>query len=283
MTFKRRLQGEAHRRNKFRLTLPLAEVPALDDAQRMPELRNKARAQAQANGEVQAIVQAMLCTQFFLELDTHPEYSAGIWEVRASIRCRSPDARAVVRRLREEYPAAMFVKDRDSLLGPVEELDICETCGLYRRKVGFTVRDLDEDVRIALQLDDARRWSISAFQPSRKMRWFVERQGLDAPFGCADHADNGTGDGRACGCEAKKTNTCMSRATTQSTKPARSIGRRMGRAPIPTAPGGVESGGVKQAPCSKAGDTHHIRGGSRKRKRVGRDDPEAPKKVRRRW
>lgn len=234
MTFKRHLQGEAERSNKFRLTLPLTDLPALDDAQRVPELRDKARAQAQTDCEIQTIVHAMLCTQFFLELDSLPTYVGGSWEVRATIRCRSPNPRAVVRRLLEEYTAAAFVKDKDCLLAPVEELDICEDCGLYRRRVRFAVRDLDEDVGIAVQSDETRRWSISAFQPSRKMRWFVERQGLDSPFGSADHVNNSVGDGRPCGCVSRRRGKFVVKVTSQSSKSSRSVCMKFNQIPVET-------------------------------------------------
>ncbi|KAL1620002.1 hypothetical protein SLS56_009846 [Neofusicoccum ribis] len=97
MTFKRHMQGESERHNKFRLTLPLADVPALDDAQRIPELREKAHTQAETDSEIQTIVQAMLCTQFFLELDALPIYSFGLEKNIPSLRLSKTEIPYLVR------------------------------------------------------------------------------------------------------------------------------------------------------------------------------------------
>lgn len=176
-----------------RMNLPLDYLPPLDCSDAMDDLRGRARRHvandAEAMAEVVAITNTLLTTQFFFELTGHPVFCEGNWQVSGTIRCRSPNAVAVVCRILDEYPNSVLVKDNNEILGALSLRDVCSCCILYKKSVEFLVRSLEQPVQIAFELRNGTGRSamhaISALQIPRKIQWFIQQQLLDDPFAIA--------------------------------------------------------------------------------------------------
>ena len=118
------------------------------------------------------------------ELDQVPCYRDQ-YICTGSIRCRSPDRRALIARILQEYPAAAFTTDQYVSLGYINERNLCMSCGLYRKAVSFSVYHPSQVVRIYLRFNRLHKQVISGFPQT--VLWFVERQKLHAQFGRSDH------------------------------------------------------------------------------------------------
>ena len=56
-----------------------------------------------------------------------------------SICCRSPDTRALIKRILQEYPAALFTMEDSTSLGYISDYSLCAACGYYYKVINFKV------------------------------------------------------------------------------------------------------------------------------------------------
>ncbi|KAI9766696.1 MAG: hypothetical protein M1840_006340 [Geoglossum simile] len=197
-----RLDEEA-RDNNFRLNIPLKMEPPLDEANKMDELRQRVHLHLRTHDDTPSIARALWSSSFFFELDEIPISQGGWYECRGSIRCRSPNSRALIALLVQEFPSALFTTDRNITLGHMNEGDLCVECGLYRKAVKFYVYHPGQAVTIFLRLNQLYCRKISGF--SNPMSWFIQQQRLDADFGRPDHKSPESPLYRKCDCPTSRT------------------------------------------------------------------------------
>lgn len=101
-------------------------------------------------------------------------------------RCRNP-GEAMVELLERVHPSRLaFVTNTRTLGYYGGRRDLCPLCRQYRTQVEFSVRQLGQSITIRVQSPRSPQRKIGCFQT---MEWFIDWQGLSAPFGKADQRD----------------------------------------------------------------------------------------------
>ena len=154
---------------------------AIDDVNRIDELRVCAHSQSQNDGFGQTTAFALLISGFFFELTSAPLYENGKVCCKGSIRCRL-QGQLIVQALNRVHPSELIFMTDHEIVGYYKgDEDLCHMCRRYGKNVEFVVHHLDESVSIFLQSVIEGRRQISGFP--RTMRWFQDQQGLNVPFG----------------------------------------------------------------------------------------------------
>ncbi|EXJ72783.1 uncharacterized protein A1O5_03930 [Cladophialophora psammophila CBS 110553] len=167
----------------FRLTLELpGPEPAIDDYDSIEVLSSAVRLQPSGPETRRGVLMALLISSLFFELQEMPSYGDGMYYCHGSVRCRSSGALKSLLKLHPLGNLELF-KDGNSLGVFLSEQDICGTCRRYRKPVHFFVKDLDDEINLCVKWDIDQTRKISAMP--RRVSWFVDRQGLDMPFGSA--------------------------------------------------------------------------------------------------
>ncbi|KAF7445907.1 Patatin domain containing protein [Pyrenophora tritici-repentis] len=172
------------RHKYFRINIALSREPALDDVSKMPELEDLA-ATFLRGYDFASITQALFAASFFFELHRKPIAKRTSVVCSGFIRSRSPDTRALVERILQEYPAASFTTEDGTSLGYVGGPSLCAICGLYCKVVNLKVHHVDQNISIYLQFNRLGQHRISGFPQS--MTQFARLQLLDTRFGRSDH------------------------------------------------------------------------------------------------
>ena len=176
--------GDENPKHHFRLNVDLDKVPPIDDVDCMEKMRASVALQRDATHEGIELASAILIASFYFELDAVPRYEAGLFRCEGSIFCRN-DARAVIRALMKiDRCPSKFFKDEAHLAECGGASEVCRECCRYRKRVAFYVKDLNSLITIYLSSSGGKRRRISGFPQT--LRWFVERQRLDAAFGAPD-------------------------------------------------------------------------------------------------
>jgi len=198
----------------IRVNMAMQSVTELDDAARLPAIKSWS-AQFLRNFDFRNTNRAMFSASFFLELNGLPrEDKAGCISV-GTIRCRSPDPPALLKRILEEYPQAYFVLDEDGYLGQINDAHVCIMCKMYCKDVRF-IRKEDQDLNLYLRFDRYHKKLVSGFPQS--LSDLSRKQMLDAVFGRSDHRALVVAPLRRCRCPKP--------AKRQSSDHARSTKRR---------------------------------------------------------
>jgi hypothetical protein len=184
---------EKHR--YFRINMALEREPALDDVGDIEAMEKLARTFLKSY-DLSSITQALFAVSFFFELHHKPLQNRRHRTCHGFIRCRSPDTRALIKRILVEYPAAYFTMEDGTNLGLLDNRALCKTCGLYCQFVAFEVCQLDHSISIFLKFDHLSKHRISGFPGT--MSQFSTRQLLDAEFGRPDHRVSNYA--TSCGC-----------------------------------------------------------------------------------
>ncbi|KAJ6284205.1 hypothetical protein J3E71DRAFT_360380 [Bipolaris maydis] len=172
------------RHKYFRINIPLSKEPLLDDVSKMPELEGLASNFLESYN-FSSLTQALFVNSFFFELFSKPVTRMRSIVCSGSIRCRSPDTRALVERILEEYPNAAFTTEDGTSLGRINSSSICATCGYYCKTVQFKAYHVDQRISIYLQFSNLIQHNISGFPQS--LAQLIRLQLLDADFGRPDH------------------------------------------------------------------------------------------------
>jgi hypothetical protein len=188
------------RHKYFRINIAMDREPPLDDVGKIPELENLA-ATFLRGYDFSSITQSLFAASFFFELHRKP-VARGASVCSGSIRCRSPDTRALIERILQEYPAASFTMKDGVSLGNIGGCSLCATCGYYRKVVNFKVYHVDQSVSIHVQFNRLGRHRISGFPQS--MTQFARLQLLDAEFGRSDHQTADYASTSGCQCRITK-------------------------------------------------------------------------------
>jgi hypothetical protein len=171
---------EGSRGNYFRFdpSLP-APLPAMDDTDCMDQLSRRVRISQDWEG-YRSATRALLISCLYFQLECEPEYQAGQYCCVGTIHSRIP-ARPLIRQLfLMDVGRPTFYKDNLNL-GIVLSFDnICVVCENFSLAVRFFVQRLEELITLSLRIGPFSR-PLSNFPNS--MKWFLEEQRLDCPFG----------------------------------------------------------------------------------------------------
>lgn len=172
------------KKNYFRLNVPLDGAALIDDIEGMGSLRESVRSQPDTTRL--SIVQTLLMSCFYFELDSRLRQEGGSIRVRGSIRCRV-EPRLMTSALKTAgFYAIDFATDFETISQSCEpENDICSACQRFQKRVTFYVRNIKEPVCIYGRSDFAIKYRISGFPQT--MEWFEKQQGLEAVFGNEVH------------------------------------------------------------------------------------------------
>jgi hypothetical protein len=159
--------------------------PSLDDALKIPEMKDAvAHTVSQDQDGMIAILDAMIASLFYFELDGLPETRRGELFCSGHIYCRAD--------LRADGLRYLYTRLRDTSSwflvqgNPVKCVErIPKSLPPFKRKVGFRVKHDDELVTISIRGITRTSISISGFPTT--VRQLVMCQRLDVVFGTVDH------------------------------------------------------------------------------------------------
>jgi hypothetical protein len=203
----------SERHKYFRINIALEHEPPLDDVGKIPEMESLAGTFLKGY-DLSSINQALFAASFFFELQK-PFTSRQFCSYRGSIRCRSPNARALIERILEEYPDTFFMTEAGTNLGLVNARNLCVTCSVYIQEVVFRVGHLNQNMSIFLNFNRLSQHRISGFPEA--MSQFSRRQLLDADFGRPDHSVKNYAT-IGCMCTVTKKRKRIATITTKTTK-----------------------------------------------------------------
>ena len=167
-------------------------LPELDDVCSLEAMSNMDF--AVPDGLVRAILASAL---FFFELDESPAQGNASFHCRGSVLCSQPNSAKILQRILVEFPGARFQSSQDHDLGSIDPVDICQSCGYFRKRVAFRVASLDERFSIEIA-NDTFRERIGGFPKSAQE--FLDEQKAYAQFGRADHQNLEWPRRRSCYC-----------------------------------------------------------------------------------
>ena len=181
---------------RLNVLLPTSE-PAIDDTSRMSEMQDSVRLNPQLIDICQKTVYALLMASFYFELDGLPRNLPGArFQCSGMIRCRLP-GEAMVELLQRVHPSRLTFVANTRILGHYGgKHDLCSLCRRYRKQIEFSVRDLGQSMSIRVQSQKETQRKIGCFPQT--MQWFIDQQGLNAPFGTAYHKDLQGGSCKMC-------------------------------------------------------------------------------------
>ncbi|KAI1676214.1 hypothetical protein KJE20_14192, partial [Pyrenophora tritici-repentis] len=113
---------ERHR--YFRVNIALSTEPGLDDVSKIPDLEDLT-ATFLHGYDFTSITQALFAAAFFFELHQKPIANRTLLTCFGSIRCRSPNKRALIERILQEYPDASFAMEDGTSLGNISDSSLC--------------------------------------------------------------------------------------------------------------------------------------------------------------
>lgn len=203
------------RHKYFRINIPLSKEPLLDDVSKMPELEDLAATFLESY-DFSNLTQAIFASSFFFELFSKPVTRMTSVVCSGSIRCRSPDTRALIKRILQEYPNASFATEDGTSLGRIDRSSICATCGYYCKVVRFKAYHIDQRISIYLQFNSLAQHRISGFPQS--LTQLARLQLLDANFGRSDHQAVGYACTSTCNCDNSKKRKRAMPSKTESSK-----------------------------------------------------------------
>lgn len=176
---------ERKRNDYIRLNpvLPTKE-PAIDNTDRMHELRETVHV-LEMYWECERTLYALFVTSFYFELIRLERIREGLYRCYGTIRCRL-SGKSILESLAKINVQNLIFSTDVEILGNYEgRADLCLLCFRYQKKVDFLVRHPTELMTIYGESVVHGRRKISAFPQT--MRWFEDRQELNAPFGTAFH------------------------------------------------------------------------------------------------
>ena len=191
-----------NRSNYFRMNVPLPEKTlAIDEVERVVEHADTITDSAVCTKQCERVLYALVVASLYFELCEAPIFLAGSRLLcSGTIRARI-QGKILVKLLTKLSPCALkFVTKTEELGSYQASDDLCPECYCYQLPVSFIVRDTSEPILISLESRLRGTRKLSAFPQT--IKWFVDRQGLDADFGVPYHRDSSY---RSCrGCQMKR-------------------------------------------------------------------------------
>ena len=162
----------------FRLNLDIpGDGPAMDDVDRMDELRDAVHKSLGNGQKVRRIAFALLISSFFFELTSFPFFHGGRFYCSGVIRCRL-SGRQIYGALKNISQSTYVFMMNNEVVGHLDfENDFCGHCHRYRKQVEFIVGQLANPITLYTQNIDHGKRPMSAFP--RAVAWFIQQQRLE--------------------------------------------------------------------------------------------------------
>ncbi|KAK4550937.1 hypothetical protein LTR86_011324, partial [Recurvomyces mirabilis] len=146
-------------------------LPRLDDAECIPDLRSRVKADCDRIcwSEIKL---SLAASCFFFELDSRPKYSrGGEYLCKGAIRARGGfcETRALLQSISQGR--VQFLKNEERLADITLDEGLCRSCGKFNLPIRFFVSDLDNEVTISIRLENDMERRISSFP--QRMSWFT--------------------------------------------------------------------------------------------------------------
>lgn len=182
------LDKESHNDYKCLNIFLSINEPGINNTSWMGELQKSMHLNMQLMKNCQTTVYALLITAFYFELDSLPRnLPEGRFQCFRTICCRL-SGKVIVELLEQVHPSQLvFITNMRTLGYYNERCDLCLMCQRYWKKVEFNVCDLGQLTYIGVRSPKRPQRKISAFP--KTMQWFIDWQGLNAPFEKAYHKD----------------------------------------------------------------------------------------------
>ena len=169
----------------FRFNITLSEDGSkLDDVGQMEQLKRCVQLHPTGNDDRIHTASALLIGSFFFELQCLPVFEAGRYLCQGWIRCRN-DFDSIFHSLTNMHGSSGEFQVNTERLGQVNPKDLCRSCGTYRKRIAFYVKELEDTVTIKVAFRERVTRKVSGFPNC--MRWFIEQQHLAADFGSLHH------------------------------------------------------------------------------------------------
>lgn len=160
--------------------------PGLDDALRIPEMKKiVSKSVEHDKGRIAAIVDSIMASMFYFELDGHPALQDGELRCSGHIYCRA-DLQA--KGLRYLYTQLRDTSSWFLIQGsPVRCVNrIPRGLPPFKKEVSFRVNHEDELITMSIRGITKNSRSISGFPTT--LRQLIKSQRLDSVFGTVDHS-----------------------------------------------------------------------------------------------
>lgn len=158
--------------------------PRLDEAKRIPELKLKVQEDPSLTRDIDIVVQCMVASLFYFELDSLPEKREGKYSgtgyILCSIRRNDPAFQVLLHKLLSN--SAEFLLDSNPIPGSLQDTSYFDKNGNFRKRIEFHTPG---KFTISLKQGSWNPCDISASPFS--VNNLVRAQGLDAFFGRSDH------------------------------------------------------------------------------------------------
>ena len=158
--------------------------PRLDDARSIPELISKVETDQRLSASIDEVAHCLTASLFYFELDSTPDRYDGKYVITGHILCS-------IRRSDSAFEALFRKLSRDSVRfwlndWPMPELITDPSCFGKDRNFRMPVRiETSDRFTMSLKQGEAKACNISGSPFS--VKGLIAAQGLDAPFGRADH------------------------------------------------------------------------------------------------
>ena len=169
---------------RLNVTLPENDT-GLDDTTRLNDFEQCVKSDSLLPEHCEQAVYALFAASFYFELDGIPHKFGSGFRCLGTIRCRLPGP-AMVALLHRLNPWRLAFVTNNRLLGDYEgKQDLCPDCHRYYKRIQFHVTDLEQRISIYMASVERPKKRLSAFPQT--MKWFIDQQGLNSPFGTAHH------------------------------------------------------------------------------------------------
>ena len=161
-----------------------ATEPRLDDTRSIPELKSKVEMDYSLSARIDTIARCMIASLFYFELDSLPERHDGKYIVTGHILCSitrsDPAFGALLSKLANN--SAGFLMNDWPIPGTFDDTSFIGKDGNFRKRV-----DLDTFGKFTISLKEGDAEPCNISRSPFSIENLIAAQGLDAPFGRADH------------------------------------------------------------------------------------------------
>jgi hypothetical protein len=177
-------QKVRHRFHRLNVRFKGAE-PCLDDADSMPALKSQVpEAICGMENDIRAVLDAMLATIFYFELDGPPAFLDGLFQATGYIYCRldlpEQGRRYLYSELLDTSSWFLIQGSPVACVGSVPK-----SAPPFKRRIVFSVEALTDVVAISIRGITSAPKLISGFPTT--LQGLIDDLKLDSPFGTVDH------------------------------------------------------------------------------------------------
>lgn len=180
-----------HMRHRFhRLNVQVSGLaPSLDDATKMSDLKEStAQTVALRNSAVTAVVDHMISSMFYFELDSLPRFDGRQYSCDGSICCRIDLPRDGLLYLYDQLlKTSSYFCIQGNPLRCVKSMP--QSPLPFKKRITFTVNRRDEVITMSIRGITSRPRELSGFPTT--LDKLISHQHLESPFGTIEHSGSG--------------------------------------------------------------------------------------------